>query len=57
MPVGARNTIMRPSPSSPVVVERGMWPWMAGDGLCGEERLDERDVGGDVAGIWAVPSG
>lgn len=30
---------------------------MAGDGLCGEEGLDERDVGGDVAGIWTVPAG
>ncbi|WP_438306908.1 hypothetical protein ACSHXN_45960 (plasmid) [Streptomyces sp. HUAS TT11] len=30
---------------------------MVGDGLYGEEGLDERDVGGDVAGIWTVPSG
>lgn len=35
----------------------GAWPWIAGDGLGGEEWLDERDVGGDLAGIWAVPSG
>jgi hypothetical protein len=35
----------------------GAWPWIVGDDLSGEEGLDERGVGGDVAGIWTVPSG
>jgi hypothetical protein len=53
----ARNTIMRPSSVVVSWWSVGAWPWIAGDDLCGEEWLDERDVGGDIAGIGTVPSG
>lgn len=55
--VRARNTIMC---TSPVVVSWwsvGAWLWIVGDDLCGEEWLDGRGVGGDIAGIGTFPSG
>ncbi|MFD7866045.1 hypothetical protein [Streptomyces sp. NPDC059783] len=53
----ARNTIIG---SIPVVMSWwsvGAWPWIVDDDLCEEERLDERGVGGDFAGVGTVPSG